>query len=108
MGWRIVKQPNQLFAIFSEIVDNFTHTNLTKEELFHLCQERNLSSYEANEKIEAAVNNYFPFSRIVGNDGSRWNHCIEIIESVHGSEEANVALKLCSSVKSHSTSQIRL
>lgn len=28
MAWRIVRQPNGKLARFSDIVDNFTHTNI--------------------------------------------------------------------------------
>lgn len=31
MAWRIVKQPNGLFASFSDIVDHFTYTDMTQE-----------------------------------------------------------------------------
>jgi hypothetical protein len=32
MAWRIVKQPNGLYARFSDIVDNFTHYNMDRNE----------------------------------------------------------------------------
>jgi hypothetical protein len=32
MAWRIVKQPNGLLARFSDVVDNFTAVDMTKQE----------------------------------------------------------------------------
>lgn len=36
MGWRLVAQPNLLFARFSEIVDEFTHLNMSESEAFKM------------------------------------------------------------------------
>jgi hypothetical protein len=38
MAWRIVKQPDGLYSRFSEVVDDFTHRDMTKLEAYELCR----------------------------------------------------------------------
>ena len=41
MAWRIVVQPNGKYAKFSDVVDNFTDYDMTKDEVFELLAMRN-------------------------------------------------------------------
>lgn len=77
MAWRIVKQPNGLFARFSSIVDDFTHFDATKEEIFNLCRD-SAGVEVAETKIKAAEEN-----------PQRFDDEIKIIEFVHGPEHAD-------------------
>lgn len=54
MAWRLVKQPNGLFGVFSEIVDNFTQINLSELEASNYCAERGLNSFESQQKIDSS------------------------------------------------------
>lgn len=50
MAWRIVVQPNGLYARFSDIVDDFTHSNMTRDEAVELCREA-LGGLDAEKKV---------------------------------------------------------
>lgn len=39
MAWRLVVQPSGLYARFSEVVDDFTHYDMTKEDAWTLCRD---------------------------------------------------------------------
>lgn len=84
MGWRIVKQPNGLFARFSDVVDHFTNVNLTEDQVVESCLEHGCSRQEAEYKLDRAARDLKPFSIAEGNGLDRWNHCLGIIERVHG------------------------
>ena len=75
MAWRIVKQPNGLLARFSEVVDNFTHANLTVAEAMELCVE-DMSVAAATQKVQRGIDS-----------DSRWTEAIGIIRRVHGEDE---------------------
>jgi hypothetical protein len=79
MGWRIVQQPNGLFARFSEIVDDFTYYNLSEQDVIDLCKtEYRLSDDESKGKLQRAIDN-----------PGRWNEALGIIETIHGINTAN-------------------
>lgn len=88
MAWRLVKQPNGLYARFSEVVGNFTDYDMTAHEAFVLCVvEHKMPISAANKKIENA-------------DASpdRFTECLETIESVHGKEERCKMIELCAQI----------
>ena len=94
MAWRIVKQPNGLLARFSDIVDDFTHMNMTEAEAFEVCREY-LGVEEAKRKVLAGVQDWKPWTNSVFGDGlSRWNDCIASIKNVHGKKAAEHRLHL--------------
>lgn len=80
MGWRFVRQPNGLFARFSEIVDDFTDYDLSVAEAVFLCMsEHALPKYVAEVKIQSAIDS----------PGlNRWNEALETIEICHGKKHA--------------------
>lgn len=83
--WRIVKQPNGMFARWSDIVDNFTDANATEQEALELCSEKK-GIEEARSEVQKAVDDLDPS----GNKGSglgRWNACLEAIKTIHGEQE---------------------
>lgn len=84
MAWRIVKQPNGLLAIFSDIVDNFTVYHMTPEEAFKECFEQT-GRQEAMDKVQRGIDDIEPWSHSKKGDGlSRWRDCLELIEMQHG------------------------
>jgi hypothetical protein len=89
MAWRFVRQPNGRLARFSDIVDHFTHGNLSVEEAIEVCvSEHRLRPEEAKQKVEAGVDDYEPWTLNKKGDGlSRWRHALEAVERVHGKEE---------------------
>ena len=80
MGWKIVKQPNGKFARFSDVVDNFTHLDMTEEEAFDVCLEKNwggMMRHDAALKVK--------LGRLIP---ARFDASLRTIEAVHGLEEA--------------------
>ncbi len=85
MAWRIVKQPNGLYAKFSEVVDNVTDYNMTAHEAFVLCiEEHCMTVAAANKKIESA-----------DASASRFDECLEIIKDIHGEDERAQVVAMC-------------
>ena len=80
MAWRIVQQPNGLFAIFSDVVDGFTVFDMTEAEAALECVDQ-LSdgvTEAARKKVAAAIES--------GID--RWNESILTIAAIHGADVA--------------------
>lgn len=85
MGNRAVKQPNGLYARFSEMVDDFTHVNCTRETLWeYYGGERDIE--HANGKMDRA-----------DNEPGRFDEAMKIIEAIHGKDHATETLSECSS-----------
>lgn len=76
MAWRLIRQPNGKLARFSEIVDDFTHTNMTDKEAREYCCDCGGTTL-AEEKITNA-----------DNEPDRFDEAIEIIKMCHGSDRA--------------------
>ena len=84
MAWRIVKQPNGLLARFSDVVDNFTHVNMTEQEAFRVCHGC-LGVDDAKKKVLAGVEDWKPWTYGIKGDGlERWEASISTIRNVHG------------------------
>jgi hypothetical protein len=84
MAWRIVKQPNGLFARFSDVVDNFTHMQMTQEQALGVCREH-MSESEAQNKVQAGVEDHIPWTvGVKGKGTSRWEDALDSIKAVHG------------------------
>lgn len=94
MGSRIVKQPNGLFARFSEVVDHFTHMNLTHDDVRAICLDSGCTKDEAEDKLVRAIHDLKPYSMTEGSGLDRWSHCLGIIERVHGKEAVEEVKKL--------------
>ena len=74
MGRSIVKQPDGKYSMWSSIVDDFIHTDLTKDEYIEI---RAKEAYEEKkEEMEGA------FKEIEANPNSRYlkdyKHCLKI------------------------------
>lgn len=74
MAWRIVKQPDGLYARFSDVVEDFTHTDMTREEAITLCTSH-MSETMAKAKVDRA--DLHP---------ERWEECERTIQSRHGDD----------------------
>jgi hypothetical protein len=88
MGWRFVKQPNGLYARFSEVVDNFTDFDMERVEAIVVAIfEYDCALRTAEEKVSNADHEYIGYSVVDGEPLARWHECLRIIESVHGKQE---------------------
>ena len=84
MGDMAIMQPNGHYARFSTVVDNFTHYNCTREELYSVFYEMHGCSIavEKMKKVEWCLHEF--------------NDAIETIEMVHGKKEAEKKVYLLS------------
>jgi hypothetical protein len=90
MAWRIIKQPNGLYARFSDIVDNFTHYNMSINETKKVCMEKKCDFEEAVNKIQRANEN-----------PHRFEEAMDIIKIIHGvKEEAEIRKILTTKITS--------
>lgn len=74
MPGRAVKQPNGLYSRFSTVVDDFTHMNYSREELWEVFRDEGGVDC-ANGKMERA-----------DKELERWEDELETINAIHGSE----------------------
>lgn len=75
MAWRIVQQPDGLFARFSDVVDAFTTYDMTYEVAIEECQRYpGMGILESREKVQRAID--------AGNE--RWQDSLRLIRMVHG------------------------
>ena len=77
MGWRIIKQPDGSYARFSDIVDDFTHLNMTREEAIQACADHDCDRWGAEGKVQRAEKN-----------PKRFNQALRTIELIHGADYA--------------------
>ncbi len=92
MAWRFVKQPDGKLARFSEVVDSFTHANLTEAQAYKLAR-KDLGIEDAKRKVQRALDDEDPRrSGVKGIGGLRWRDAVETIERVHGEKVARETL----------------
>lgn len=93
MAWRIVKQPNGLFARWTDICDAFTHANMTEQQVIEFGMEgwftqgESMSEQEIRGKLERAIADHkwhvaspIEVAKTIPGDGdglTRWRNCIE-------------------------------
>ena len=89
MAWRIVRQPDGLFARWSDVVDNFTHFNLTEGGVINVCMfEYSMGQESAKEKLRAAVEDWPKWKyNVQGTGHTRWDECLETVKLIHGKGE---------------------
>lgn len=91
MGWRFVRQPNGLYALFAEPVDDFTHYNLSEQGVLDAVVDQGFSRDVGVSKLRSAQ-----ADRTLGGgseraDGlNRFHEAIRIIRTVHGPETARM------------------
>lgn len=82
MAWSFVKQPNGRLARFSDVVDNFTHMDLTVKEATQICMhEHGMTEKDAFEKIQRGLDDE-PYA--TDPNETRWETCIATIYKIHG------------------------
>ena len=91
MGWRMVKQPNGAYARWSDVVDAFTHLNLSRRQALEVCRE-SLGSLEAEQKVKRADIDAGEADQ-PGPPLSRWKECLESMRALGKKKEAAEAEK---------------
>lgn len=76
MCWRIVQQPDGLYARFSDVVQNFTHLGLSAMEVALLCRN---SHKIPSDLIPPILDN--------AADPRLWDEALTLISEQHGREE---------------------
>lgn len=83
MGWRLVKQPNGKYARFSDIVDTFTHWDMSESEALECAKEEGSGSEsDAKARLESAKKEIWQ-DKQMGNL-FRWFDETGTIKSMHG------------------------
>lgn len=94
MAWRFIRQPNDLLARFSEVVDDFTHYDLSEAEAYDLALDE-MGRADAREKVRKGMaDEPIPgFMERIGDDGlDRFRDAIETVRIVHGNALADERL----------------
>ena len=76
MANRAVKQPNGLYARFSDVVDGFTHINFSREDMLKIFGDE-MGPFEAGLKLERA-----------DTSPDRFDEAIAAVACIHGTAEA--------------------
>ncbi len=88
MRWRFVRQPNDLLAVFSDIVDDFICSGLTAEQAVSQCvTTHGMRLDDANRMVKAGLEDWKRYSNgIQGSGHDRWDEAIENIRHIHGEQ----------------------
>lgn len=90
MSWRVIKQPNGLLGIFSDVVDHFTYYDMTEEEAIEVCQsDYDLGRLASRDKVQAGLDDIKPYTMDKGSGLERWADALDRIKSVYGVKEMN-------------------
>ena len=92
MAWRIVKQPDGRYARFSDVVDNFTHLNMTREEALVVCREH-ADALWAGEKVRNADSDTLE-DGACGGGLDRWRDSMQTVLDIHGWGGVNEVFRL--------------
>lgn len=92
MGWRMVKQPNGTYARWTDIVDGFTHLNLSRREALEVCREH-LGSLEAEQKVKRADIDETDVHQ-PGSGLDRWRGCLKTMRVLNHDQAADEAERL--------------
>lgn len=87
----ICKQPNGRYARFTSVCDDFTHLNLTADQMLRVLEQEGLTREEASGKVIRANNDeraecYDPENWPKGL--VRWYSALEVVAHVHGERVA--------------------
>ena len=84
MGWQIVKQPNELYAIWSTVVDDFIVTDGTKDKIIE---------YWAQDAYNDGKRNASQYIEDIESDRPKhrlqydYEYCLELRAEVHGDDD---------------------
>jgi hypothetical protein len=111
MAWQIVKQPNGLFARWTDICDAFTQVNMTEQQVIDLGMEgrftmdsKPMSEQEIRGKLERAIADHqwhvaspHQVAKTIPGDGdglTRWRNCIKTHRFYYGDEGVQELLSI--------------
>lgn len=87
MAWRIVKQPNGLYARWSDVVDDFTHTGFNRASIVDVCRgHAGIGKAEAEEKVDNADREEL----------IRWPECLSTLRALGKADRAAEKIAECS------------
>jgi hypothetical protein len=85
-----VMQPNGKLAVFSTIVDHFTHLNLTEDESVQWCRDHRMSEMDAAAKVRRGTDDDLKdiMNRPCCDDVPlrRWHDALNMILHMHGTD----------------------
>lgn len=98
MGWIVVKQPNDNYAVFSSVVDHFIVWDATRDEIeaFLIEEAVQRAKAQAASMIKAAdedQDRYKINAPRKGDGLKRWRECLGIVRGNHGKAEVHKILR---------------
>jgi hypothetical protein len=95
MAWCFVRQPNGLLARWSDVVDDFTHSNLSAQDALEVCKaEHGMAEDAAERKVQGGIEDWKPWTdRVQGSGLDRWQDSLESIRRVHGDARAQEVVR---------------
>lgn len=108
MAWCFVRLPSGLFARWSDVVDDFTHTNLTPQDALEVCvSEHGMAEEAAQRKVQAGVEDWKPRTNGVKGSGlDRWQDSLERIGIAHGEARIQEVLREIGGVEAAPTADL--
>jgi exonuclease VII small subunit len=86
MGKQIIKQPNGKYCIFSSIVDNVTHYDMTVEEIIE--EWVNDAKNDIIEKVKGIVSKLEKGEQPYYQSTKSYDDMIVLIKEIHGKKES--------------------
>jgi len=81
MAWRIVKQPNGLLAMWSDMSDSFTYINMDEPTALDLCRV-SWGEEVSVAKVKAGVEDHVPWTHgVKGSGHDRWDDCVRNMDA---------------------------
>jgi hypothetical protein len=74
MSWKIVRQPNDRYSRFSEVGDDFTRMNMSRNDAWELCRH-DVGPRLADVRMKAADSDRF-----------LWTQILDVIRLSHGED----------------------
>lgn len=92
MGRQIIKQPNGKYCIFSSVVDNITHYDMTAENIINAWakEAKNKIVEEVNGIVAKIENNEQPYYQFT----KSYEDMLLVIKEIHGEKEYRETMAL--------------
>lgn len=92
MGRQIIKQPNGKYCIFSSIVDNVTHYDMTEDEIV----EEWVNEYREQivEKVKSIISKLENGEKPYNNFTKSYHDMLSLIKEIHGAKASKEIKKL--------------
>lgn len=96
MSHKIVRQPNGLFALYSDEMYTFVETNLTEESMIAVLRFYRIQGRTPEEESRQLKNDVSRVQSVIKypTQSYQWSELIEVVRKVHGNEDAEYYVRL--------------